>query len=184
MASNHDALMSGFLTLFVGLISFYDLRERRIPNAIVFPAALIGLSMNAWSGGSGLWFGLQGLGAGFMLLFIPYLFRVVGAGDVKFLAAIGAFVGAFGSLRSLLFALLIYPLLALFFVLQQGKMILTLRRFGLILSRIAGLIIPYFRLNAIRLETLNDESIASATTPFGLSLSAGTVVAIYTNWLR
>ena len=79
--------MSGLLTLFVGLISFYDLRERRIPNAIVFPAALIGLSMNAWSGWSGLWFGLQGLVAGFALLFIPYLFSVMGAGDVKFLAA-------------------------------------------------------------------------------------------------
>ncbi len=189
MASNHDALMSGLLTLFVGMISFYDWRERRIPNVIVFPAALIGLSLNAWNGWSGLRFGLQGLVAGFALLFIPYLFRslgvrVMGAGDVKFLAAIGAFVGAFGSLRSLLFALLIYPLLALFFVLQQGKLSMTLRRFGLVLSRAAGFVIPYFRLYATRLETLNDETIPSATTPFALSLSAGTLVAIYTNWLR
>lgn len=184
MALNHNALMSGLLTLFIGLIAFYDLRERRIPNALVFPAALIGLSLNAWLGWNGLWFGLQGLGAGFALLLIPYLFRVMGAGDVKFLAAIGAFVGAFGSLRSLLFALLIYPLLALFFVIQQGKFTLTLRRFGLVLSRVAGLIIPSFRLYATRMETINDETIPSATTPFALSLSAGTLVAIYTNWLR
>ena len=184
MASNHDALMSGLLTLFVGLISFYDWRERRIPNLIVFPAALVGLLLNAYAGWNGLRFGLQGLVAGFALLFIPYLFRVMGAGDVKFLAAIGAFVGAFGSLRSLLFALLIYPLLALLFVLQQGKLSLTLRRFGLVLSRAAGFVIPYFRLQAMRMETLNDETIPSATTPFALSLSAGTLVAIYTNWLR
>ena len=184
MASNHDALISGLLTLFVGMISFYDWRERRIPNLIVFPAALIGLLLNAYVGWNGLWFGFQGLVAGFALLLIPYLFRVMGAGDVKFLAAIGAFVGAFGSLRSLLFALLIYPLLALFFVLQQGKLSLTLRRFSLVLSRAAGFVIPYFRLQAMRMETLNDETIPSATTPFALSLSAGTLVAIYTNWLR
>ena len=184
MALNHNALISGLLTLFISLIAIYDLRERRIPNALVFPAALIGLFLNAWLGWNGLWFGLQGLVAGFALLLIPYLFRVMGAGDVKFLAAIGAFIGAFGSVRSLLFALLIYPLLALFFVLQQGKLMLTLRRFGLVLSRVAGLVIPSFRLYAMRLETINDETIPSATTPFALSLSAGTLVAIYTNWLR
>ncbi len=184
MASNHDALMSGLLTLFVGLISFYDWRERRIPNVIVFPAALIGLCLNAWHGWSGLWFGLQGLGAGFMLLLIPYIFKAMGAGDVKFLAGIGAFLGAYGSLRSLLFALIIYPLLAIFFVFQQGKFCITLRRFGLVLSKTAGLIIPYFRLYAMQLETKNDETISSATTPFALSLSAGTLVAVFTNWLR
>ena len=184
MALNHNALMSGVLTLFVALIAYYDLRERRIPNAFVFPAALIGLSLNAWLGWNGLWFGLQGLIAGFALLLIPYLFRVMGAGDVKFLAAIGAFVGAFGSLRALLFALLIYPLLALFFVIRQGKLKLTLRRFGLVLSRVAGSIIPFFQLYATRMESINDETIPSATTPFALSLSAGTLVAIYTNWLQ
>jgi prepilin peptidase CpaA len=184
MAPNHDALMSGLLTLFVGLISFYDWRESRIPNALVFPAALVGLCLNSWHGWSGLWFGLQGLGAGFMLLLIPYLFKVMGAGDVKFLAAIGAFLGAFGSLRALLLALMIYPLLAIFFVLQQGKLSVTLRRFGLVLSKTAGLVIPYFRLYAMQLETNDDASISSATTPFALSLSAGALVAIFSDWLR
>ena len=100
-ANGFDLLATILLTVTVILVAFFDLRERRIPNNIVFPAALTGLVLNGLRGWAGLWFGSKGLLAGFGLLFIPYLFRVMGAGDVKFLAAIGSFVGVSGVAESI-----------------------------------------------------------------------------------
>lgn len=71
-----------------------DLRTRRIPNVLTFGAALLGLAFHAFASG---WPGL-GLSAGGwalgLLLFLPmFALRGMGAGDVKLLAAVGAWVG-------------------------------------------------------------------------------------------
>lgn len=177
------------LTGLVIAVAIFDVRERRIPNLLVFPAAVIGLGLNASRGWPGLWFGMRGLGLGFALLFIPYLFRVLGvramaAGDVKFLASIGAFVGSIEVVRVLLLALLAYPMLAVVFLIQQQKVILTLKRFARLTSKLFGVFIPPLRLYAARLEASDNPHEASATTPFGLSLSIGTLLALYTNLLQ
>ena len=182
-ANGFDLLATILLTVTVILVAFFDLRERRIPNNIVFPAALTGLVLNGLRGWAGLWFGGKGLLVGFGLLFIPYLFRVMGAGDVKFLAAIGSFVGVSGVVRVLLLGLLIYPLLAMVFMIQQRKVKLTIRRFGILTSRFFGVLIPQFRLYAERLKAFDDEEIDSATSPFGLTISVGTLIALYTTFL-
>jgi prepilin peptidase CpaA len=172
------------LTVGVIAVAWFDVRERRIPNAIVFPAALGGLALNAARGWEGLWFGGQGLALGFALLFVPYLLRTMSAGDVKFLAAIGAFVGSSGIVRVLLLTLLAYPLLALGFTIQQRKVQLTLKRFVRLTSRLFGVFIPPLRLYAAQLAASDDPAIASAMTPFGLAISIGTLLALYTNFLR
>lgn len=179
------------LTAFVVIISLFDLRARRIPNFLVFPAILIGLSLHLlWHGWAGLLFALKGCGAGFLLLFIPYLLgrtsgvKTMGAGDVKFLAAIGAFTGATDVFRALLASLLCYPLLAAIPVIRAGKLRVTWLRFRRVLLNFFGFFVPSFKLYAIRLDTQDDKSIASATTPFGVALAAGTLIALYTNFLR
>src|SRR5205823_3661024 len=117
-------------------------------------------------------------------LFIPYLFHAMGAGDVKFLAAIGAFVGGIEVVRVLLLALLVYPPLALVFLIQQRKVTLTMKRFARLTSKLFGVFIPPLRLYAAQLEASDNPDIASARTPFGLSISIGALLALYTNLLR
>jgi prepilin peptidase CpaA len=179
-----SALTALVLTIVVLLVAWFDVRERRIPNLIVFPAAIAGITLNAFQGWVGLWLGCRGLLIGFALLFIPYLLRVMAAGDVKFLAAIGAFVGATGVVRVLLLALMAYPILAIVFLIQQRKLALTLKRFARLTSSLFGVFIPALRLYAAQLEASDNPEIDSATSPFGLAMSVGTLLALYTNFLR
>ena len=173
------------LTALVVAVSVFDIRERRIPNLLVFPAAVIGLTLNLVARGwEGLGFGLKGLAMGFMLLFIPYLVGGMKAGDVKFLAAIGSLIGATDVVRALLATLLCYPLFAAIAVIREGKLKLTWLRFRRVLLNFLGFFIPGLKLYAIRLEKRDDKSIPSVTTPFGVAIAAGALIAVYTNFLR
>jgi prepilin peptidase CpaA len=71
-----------------------DWRTRRIPNALTFGAAAVALAFAAATGGvaGGLW-SLAGFGLG-LAIFLPlFALRALGGGDVKLLAAIGAWLG-------------------------------------------------------------------------------------------
>ena len=172
-------------TILVVLVAISDWRSRRIPNAFVFPAIIIGLALHAArSGWNGLQFSLKGLGLGLALLMLPHLFGGMKAGDVKFLAAIGALVGAFDVFRTLLLTVLIYPLLVIVPVWRAGKLKLTLLRFGRVFFNFLGFFVPSFQLYAQQLEGRDDKSIASARSPFGVALAVGALLALYTNWLR
>lgn len=83
------------LTWFVGL-SWYDIRERRLPNWLTVPGAVVILICAAAAG-----HGAPAL-AGAVSLFAIYLAlhltapAGMGAGDVKLAIGIGALTGAFG----------------------------------------------------------------------------------------
>jgi prepilin peptidase CpaA len=72
----------------------FDLRSRRIPNWLTLPAFLAGMAHAAWVAG---WAGLADGLAAAILVALPFflLFALAGggAGDVKLMAAIGAWVG-------------------------------------------------------------------------------------------
>lgn len=74
-----------------------DLRSRRIPNVLTGSLAVLGLLHGAWGGSFGA--SLLGLLIGFFSLFVPPLLmrrpvlEVVGGGDIKLMAALGAWYG-------------------------------------------------------------------------------------------
>jgi len=87
--------------IFVVIVGVYaataavvDVREHRIPNYLTIPAAVLGLAFHTFMpNGYGLWMSLAGLGLGFAVLFVPWLLGGGGMGDVKLLAALGAWLG-------------------------------------------------------------------------------------------
>ena len=98
------------LTLLVAilLIAVYcDLRWHRIPNWLSLSSLLIGLSLQALAGGwHGLLSGVLGALIG-LACFMPfYLLRGMGAGDVKLLAGVGAFLAPQGAFYAAVFSLL------------------------------------------------------------------------------
>ena len=75
-------------------IAWGDLRTRRIPNYLTLGTAVAGLAYNFMSQGlPGLVSGILGMLLGFAFLMLPYLWGGMGAGDVKALAALGAWLG-------------------------------------------------------------------------------------------
>jgi prepilin peptidase CpaA len=71
-----------------------DAKRRRLPNAWTLGGLLAGLCVQAgfW-GWAGFKDGLAAAGICVLFLLIPFLLRAAGAGDLKMLAACGAFVG-------------------------------------------------------------------------------------------
>ena len=117
----------------LGAAVWHDVRARRIPNAIVFPGMLAAFALHALlpagqglfapqMGGLGLLQSLGGWGLGLALLLPMYALRLMGAGDVKLLAMVGAFVGAGQILTVGLVTLVAGGLLALAFAAWQGSL--------------------------------------------------------------
>jgi prepilin peptidase CpaA len=84
------------VTVIVGAV--WDLATRRIPNALTFGSAGCALVFAAWHGGPTelLWSGAGYLSG--LALFLPlFILGGMGAGDVKLLAAVGAWLGPRGA---------------------------------------------------------------------------------------
>ena len=76
------------------IAAVFDLRQRRIPNALTVPAMLAGILIHtSRSGWDGLTFSLLGLAIGGGVLLIFLILGGMGAGDVKLMAGIGALGG-------------------------------------------------------------------------------------------
>jgi prepilin peptidase CpaA len=83
-----------FVGTFLTLACLSDLRTRRIPNVLTLSAALGALLFHLATGGwSAAGWGAAGLFSGAALFFPMFALRGMGAGDVKLLAAVGAWLG-------------------------------------------------------------------------------------------
>ncbi len=89
--------------LWGGVLFRYDCRERRLPNWLTLGGAAVALAWRYGYGGSlFLVDGFVAATLGGLFLFVPYLMRGAGGGDVKMLAGAGAIVGTGGLLTLLL----------------------------------------------------------------------------------
>lgn len=89
--------MSSFEIIIVGVALVavaWDVATRRIPNLLTFGAALVALIAHAYiCGWNGLGMAAAGWAAGVALFFPVFALGGMGAGDVKLLGAVGAWLG-------------------------------------------------------------------------------------------
>ena len=82
------------LTPWLVALCVSDVRHRRLPNVLTLGGLAVALAWRTgWGGIDGLWDGLATAGVCVFFLLPPFLVRAAGAGDVKMLAACGAFLG-------------------------------------------------------------------------------------------
>jgi prepilin peptidase CpaA len=88
-----EILICVSLPVFALAAGALDYRSRRIPNWLTVSGAVAGLFLSALGGTPHFIMALQGFGAALGVGLALYFFRTLGAGDAKFMAAIGAWAG-------------------------------------------------------------------------------------------
>ncbi len=104
-----------------------DCRTYRIPNWLTMGGAMLGLAVNAFTTEPGWLSSLGGLGLGLVLMLPLWLLRMLGAGDVKLMAMVGAFVGVPEIFGALLFSLIAGGVAAACFAIGRRKSLQMLR---------------------------------------------------------
>jgi prepilin peptidase CpaA len=132
--SNPPVIIQVLILLTVIPAAIFDLRQRRVPNWITLPAALIGIGLNTFLYEMpGFWISLKGLGLAFLIYFPLYLLRGMGAGDAKLMAAVGAALGPANWLGVLFLTALLGGIAALIAVASRGRLRRTFRNIWFIL---------------------------------------------------
>src|SRR5262245_47024348 len=110
-----------------------DVRTRRIPNVLTFGAAIAAVATHAWLGGvEGLRTSVTGWLVGALLFFPLFALRGMGAGDVKLLAAIGAWLGPTSTVMVAFYSTLAGGVMALVVALHAGYLRQALRNLMLL----------------------------------------------------
>jgi prepilin peptidase CpaA len=100
---------------------YFDLRSRRIPNLLTFGAAAAACVFAVLTGGwSALGWALAGWGVGAALFFPFFALGGMGAGDVKLLAALAAWLGPYESLWLAVYAAMAGGVLGVLVALGRG----------------------------------------------------------------
>jgi prepilin peptidase CpaA len=152
-----------------------DLRRQRIPNWLTFGAAIAGLLYHtSVAGPMGFTDATAGWIVGAGMFFLPFTLGGLGAGDVKLVAALGAWFGVADAIWLGLYTGLVGGVVALGVALLHGYLQQALANVELLLMhwRVAGL------------HALPELTIYHGQGPklaYGVSIFFGTVVTI---WLR
>lgn len=90
--SNLDWIPVSIVIVSATIAGATDLWKYRVYNALTFPLVVSGLLYHSVFG-VGIGYSALGMLFGFVVLIMPYLLGLMGAGDVKLLAGIGAWLG-------------------------------------------------------------------------------------------
>ncbi len=152
------------------IISYYDVRYRRIPNAFVLATLAAGIAMNAiFAGLPGVAASVGGCALGFVLMFTLHVFGAMGAGDVKLFAAIGAVTGAPLVLPTFIVVILTGGLLAIVSIVRAGILITTMHRvLQIFVGMLPGWQMPKFTVPVDRKHTI----------PYGVAITMGSIISV------
>ena len=152
------------------IISYYDVRYRRIPNVWVLAALVCGLGINIFFGGlDGLAGSVKGCLLGFGVMLMLHIFGALGAGDVKLFAAIGSIIGVKLVLPTLVVVSLVGGVLAIYTMLRANLVRTTmLRVLQIFVGLLPGWQMPRFAVPADKRHTI----------PYGVAITVGSLISL------
>jgi prepilin peptidase CpaA len=159
-----------FLLPLALVITYYDVRYRRIPNTFVLATLAMGIAVNAFAGGlSGALASLGGCALAFVLMFALHVFGAMGAGDVKLFAAIGSVVGSSLVLPTFFVVVLVGGVLGVVTMFRAGAVRTTLQNIlMLIVGLLPGWKMPRLAVPADRRKTI----------PYGVAITFGSLISL------
>lgn len=171
-----NAILSLFVIILVVGAAFTDFRWHKIPNILTFPGMGVGIvGHGVTQGWDGLGFSLAGLGLGLVLLLGFYAMGGMAAGDVKLMAAVGAFVGPLNVFLVVLMTTILGGLYSI------GMMIQGLGFRGM-LGHVGMMFKTLFLTRKVKLAFAgNDES--EVKLRYGLVIALGTLTFQFWYWI-
>ncbi len=153
-----------------------DVRTRRIPNWLTAATAAGGVALALTGRGAvGPGGACLGLLAGFALLAVPFGLRLMGGGDVKLLAAVGAWLGPWGIFVAFLAASIAAMALAVAQCAATGRLRLLLANVALV--AVAARHLPQLGEGHLQ-ATARSMPSAGRPLPYAVSVMIGTLVAV------
>ncbi|MDB5763794.1 MAG: Type prepilin peptidase TadV/CpaA [Herminiimonas sp.] len=160
-----------FTLLIVAAVS--DYRTYKIPNWLTLGGVAFGLAYNTavpLSPHADFLWAFGGLLLGFLVMLPLYALRAMGAGDVKLMAMVGAFLGVSDAFHAVIFVFIAGGIAALAFALFNkalGRMVGNIKNVvqSMMLSVIVG----------IRPDVQIEPGKSVGKLPYGVSISIGTI---------
>jgi prepilin peptidase CpaA len=181
------------MTIFPGIVigvcalwaAFTDVAKFKVYNHLTIPCFFGGLIYGTIAHGfSGLLYALAGAVLGLCILILPYLMGGLGAGDVKFVMAVGTWLGPVLLLPAIIIGCLAIGVYSLFLIGRQGGLQSTLMNFRLLAMRLSTI----GRHLALDDEFESVQAVAKQDgrrgrlIPFSAMISIGIIAAIVYAW--
>lgn len=161
------------LLVLVAIAAGFDLNSRRIPNWLVLVGLVTSYILQINFNTSGSFSGFKAWGLGLLVgfgLFLPlYLFRAMGAGDVKLMAMVGSFLGPVSALGAVLTTLVAGGVLAVAVSLWGGVLRHTLSNVRVVMEQTMLKTLC----GGVQLEW---PPASTGNLPYGVAIAAGTLI--------
>ena len=171
------------VTVFVIVAAYIDGKQLKVPNKITFPMIIAGwiysmiaygLSGDGWYVGLG--WSLAGTAVGLLTLLPAYAIGGMGAGDVKMMAAIGAWVHVKITFYAFCLGTIVGAILAIGMIMFSGESKKHWNQFFFIANEIATVRNP-----EVLSEIAAERKSSMKLLPYGIPLAIGTV--LYFGWM-
>jgi prepilin peptidase CpaA len=177
LPASTTALLSGaLLAAFLAAAAAVDLRTLRVPNRLTVLATLCGLmvSVLVWRPWYlALGWSIAGIATGLAVMLPMYALRALGAGDVKLMAAVGAFLGPADVLLATVLVLIAGGAIAVAVALRR-------RAFERLLRNSAGVGwgVVSAVLGGMRPQMHVAPGVSAGKMPYAVAIAAGTLTLL------
>ena len=175
-----DFRMGGLFVLLV-MAAVSDVRFYRIPNWLTFGGMAFAIVYSIFAARTpmtGVQSALGGLGTGLAIMLPFYVLGIMGAGDVKLMAMVGALLGPYPTLQAILFTCIVGGFAAVAVAIHRrrlGHMLANVKGAaqGIVVSGIAG----------IRPNGTIDTRQSIGKLPYGICICVGTIAQVLAHQL-
>jgi Flp pilus assembly protein protease CpaA len=169
-------MMGSALVAVAAAASWFDLRERRVPNALTIPSLAFAVLMGLLDGLPGLGMALAGAGICFAFALPLFLMGGLGGGDLKLLTAFGAFLGPGRLVNGFIAMALVGGALAAVEMIRRRAVSRTFKNLCFLALTLGRGTFTGWKEDGSQ-GWLTIHSAGAVTVPYALAISAGAVFA-------
>ena len=169
-----DAIALAVLTVALSAAVTTDLRSNRISNVLVVTGLACAVVLAGVDGWRSLGLAAAGFAIGLILFLPAYVLAVMGAGDVKLMAMVGAFLGPADTVVAVVATIIAGGVLGTALVIARGSAMATFRRYWLMLSCL-------LRTGRFAYVKPAAHEAARDKMPYALAISSGTLWALWSS---